>query len=402
MYASCTDRGEGRTLFNRGGMRRGLRAVTRLIGEVESTVDWLRYRRRPSGPFRIVPYRGHGTGQTLYVRGRVLQGKPIPPASEDDSAWRNLANTVRRLESDEVPAARVRARAGDVVAEAVADEEGYFEFELDTETFTRDREVWRSVELDLLDPLEEDGTGATATARVLVPPSQSSFAVISDIDDTVVKTDVTNLLRMLRLVFLTNARTRLPFEGVAAFYRALHRGEAGDTTNPIFYVSSSPWNLYDLLHEVFEVHGIPAGPLFLKDYGIAKEVLLSLGHREHKLRSIEHILEVHSSLPFVLVGDSGQQDPEIYREVVQRFPGRILTIYIREVAVSPERDEELRRIQAELQELGVEMVLTPDTVTAARHALSLGLIDELALAEVAGEKHREERRPGPIESVIKD
>src|SRR5690606_13991608 len=131
-------------------MRRGLRAVTRLIGEVESAVDWLRYRRRPAGPFRIVPYRGHGTGPTLYVRGRVLQGKPIPPAREDDSAWRNLANTVRRLESDEVPATRVRARAGEVTAEAVADEEGYFEFELDTRTFTRDREVWRSVELELL------------------------------------------------------------------------------------------------------------------------------------------------------------------------------------------------------------------------------------------------------------
>ena len=88
--------------------------------------------------------------------------------------------------------------------------------------------------------------------------------------------------------------------------------------------------------------------------------------------------------------------------MARRFPGRVLAVYIREVAASPERDEELRRIRTELEELGVEMVLAPDTVTAARHALSLGLIDELALAEVAGEKRREERRPGPIESVIKD
>lgn len=382
-------------------MRRGLRAFTRLIGEVESAVDWVRYRRRSAGPFRIVPYRGHGTTETLYVRGRVLQGKPIPPASEDDSAWRNLAHTVRRLESDEVPAARVRARAGEATAEAVADEEGYFEFELDARTFTGGREVWRSVKLDLLEPLDEEGQGATATAQVLVPPEQSSFGVISDIDDTVVKTDVTSLLRMLRLVFLTNARTRLPFEGVAAFYRALHRGDAGETTNPIFYVSSSPWNLYDLLHEVFEVHGIPAGPLFLKDYGIAKEVLLSLGHREHKLRSIEHILETHPGLPFVLVGDSGQQDPEIYLEVAQRFPGRILAIYIREVSVSEERDAELRSLRAQLGGEGVEMILVPDTVTAARHAVSIDLIDEPALQEISGEKRREEGLPGPIESAVK-
>jgi phosphatidate phosphatase APP1 len=382
-------------------MRRGLRTFTRLLGEVESAVDWVRYRRRGAGPFRIEPYRGHGTTETLHVRGRVLQGKAIPPATEDDSAWRNLANTVRRLETDEVPAARVRARAGEAAAEAVADEEGYFEFELDARTFTGGKEVWRAVKLDLLEPLNEDGHGATAVAHVLVPPEQSRFGVISDIDDTVVKTDVTSLLRMLRLVFLTNARTRLPFEGVAAFYRALHRGDAGETTNPIFYVSSSPWNLYDLLQEVFEVHGIPAGPLFLKDYGIAKEVLLSLGHREHKLRSIEHILDTHPGLPFVLVGDSGQLDPEIYREVARRYSGRILAIYIREVSVGPERDAELRAMCAELAGEGVEMLLAPDTVTAARHAVSLDLIDEPALADIAGEKRREEKRPGPIESAIK-
>lgn len=381
-------------------MRRGLRAFTRLIGEAESAVDWLRYRRRNPGPFRIVPYRGHGTGDTLYVRGRVLRGHPIPPASEDDSAWRNLANTVRRLESDEVPAARVRATAGEARAEVVADEEGYFEFSLDARTFTHGREVWRSVRLELLEPLNDDGTAATSIAKVLVPPEGSQFGVISDIDDTVVKTDVTNLLRMLRLVFLTNARTRLPFEGVSAFYRALHRGEAGESTNPIFYVSSSPWNLYDLLHEVFEVHGIPAGPLFLKDYGIAREVLFSLGHREHKLRSIEHIFETHPNLPFVLVGDSGQKDPEIYREVAELFPGRVLAIYIREVAESADRNAELEAVQEELRGMGVEMILVPDTVSAARHALSLDLIDEAALSEIAGEKRREQRRPGPIESVV--
>ena len=383
-------------------MRRGLRTFTRVLGELDSAVDWVRYRRQKGGPFRIVPYRGHGTTETLYVRGRVLRGKAIPPATEHDSAWRNLGNTIRRLETDEIPAARVLARAGDAAIEVVADEEGYFEIELDAHTFTGGREVWRSVKLELLDPLDDDGTGATAVAHVLVPPEQSRFGVISDIDDTVVKTDVTNLLRMLRLVFLTNARTRLPFEGVAAFYRALHRGDAGETTNPIFYVSSSPWNLYDLLQEVFEVHGIPTGPLFLKDYGIAKEVLLSLGHREHKLRSIEHILDTHPGLPFVLVGDSGQQDPEIYREVAARYPGRVLAIYIREVAVGPERDAELKAMRAELAGSDVEMVLAPDTVTAARHAVSLDLIDEASLPEIAGEKRREEQRPGPIESVIKD
>ena len=92
-------------------MRRGFRAIARLTSEIESAVDWVRYRKRDPGPYRIVPYRGHGTGETLWVRGRVLSGKPIPRAREDDSAWRNLAHTLRRLETDEVPGAKGKALA---------------------------------------------------------------------------------------------------------------------------------------------------------------------------------------------------------------------------------------------------------------------------------------------------
>jgi phosphatidate phosphatase APP1 len=82
----------------------------------------------------------------------------------------------------------------------------------------------------------------------------------------VLQSSVTNFLKMARMVLLGNAHTRLPFEGVAAFYRALQRGASGGEFNPIFYVSNSPWNLYDLLEDFMDVHGVPAGPLFLRDW----------------------------------------------------------------------------------------------------------------------------------------
>jgi phosphatidate phosphatase APP1 len=352
-----------------------------------------------TGPLRIVPYRGHGTREMLYLKGRVLRGAPIPAASARDSAWRNFVNTLRRLESDEVPAARVRARIGDTTADTLTDDEGYFDFELPAITPLEDREVWRAIELELLDPVGEEGA-ARATGYALVPPPEARFGVISDIDDTVVKTDVTNVLRMARLIFLTNARTRLAFEGVAAFYRALSDGEAGPRTNPVFYVSSSPWSLYELLHEVFEVHGIPEGPLVLRDYGISREMLFSASHREHKLEAIEHILATHPALRFVLLGDSGQQDPEIYAEVAARHPGRILAVYIRDVTLD-RRDAEVRAIGEALREMGVEVVFSADTLGAALHAAAQGLIDPAALEEIRGEQAREHREPGPLESVVR-
>ena len=77
---------------------------------------------------------------------------------------------------------------------------------------------------------------ATATARVLVPAARARFGVISDIDDTIVQTKVTRKVRMIVSLALSSARTRKPFPGVAAFYRALHAG-----VNPVFYVSNSPY-----------------------------------------------------------------------------------------------------------------------------------------------------------------
>ena len=71
---------------------------------------------------------------------------------------------------------------------------------------------------------------------------------------------------MAKLTLLHNAHTRLPFEGVAGFYQALQRGRDGEAYNPVFYVSNSPWNLYDLLEDFLDVHGIPRGPLLLRDW----------------------------------------------------------------------------------------------------------------------------------------
>src|SRR5690606_1902175 len=103
--------------------------------------------------------------------------------------------------------------------------------------------------------------------------------------------------------------------------------------------------------------------------------------------------------PFVLIGDSGQEDPEIYREAVRRHPGRVKAVYIRDVTPGA-RDADVRAITEERAGEGVEMVLVRDTVEAARHAAARGLIDPAALPLVRGDRARDEAAPGPIESVV--
>jgi phosphatidate phosphatase APP1 len=184
-------------------------------------------------------------------------------------------------------------------------------------------------------------------------------------------------LKMTWIVLLNNAHTRLPFEGVSAFYEALRRGKEGRVHNPIFYVSSSPWNIYDVLEDFLNVHGVPEGPLFLKDW--SPSVLGK--HRTHKLGIIRSLLRTYPDLPFVLIGDSGEEDPEIYLQAAHEYPGRIPAIYIRDVT-SGERDAQVHAIAGEARSLGTEMVLVPDTAAAAEHAASIGLIPPDAVPEI--------------------
>ncbi len=337
---------------------------------IEDRFDRLRFgiRRRAGrmSPIEILPYRGHGTRNELFLKGRVLETLGLPPPSADDSWRRNLRNMARRFLSSEVPHAHIRAHHDGQEIEAKADKEGYFDLRFGLTQPLEGDASWRQVQVELIWP--RIGSESRARGRVLVP-TRARFGVISDLDDTVLQSSVTDFLKMARVVLLGNAHTRLPFEGVAAFYRALQRGASGGEFNPIFYVSSSPWNLYDLLEDFMDLHGVPAGPLFLRDWSPTN----LRGGAEHKLRVLRTLLATYPDLPFVLIGDSGERDPEIYQKVVREHPGRISAVYIRDVTTT-ERDAVVHGISRELRDLGVEMLLTPDTVEAANHAAKRGLI----------------------------
>lgn len=329
---------------------------------IEKRFDRLRleYKLRTGRlkPVEVIPYLGYGTPGNLYLRGRVLEGRGITRADARDPVRRNLRNTARRFLSSETPGARVRVRSGGHETVVTADEKGFFEvsFELSPplaeppERSLEGETRWHPVDLELLWPRARGQTEVHARGYVLVV-SGARLGVISDLDDTVVKSRATDLLKMVWIILVNNAHTRLPFEGVADFYKALQDGTDGRQSNPIFYVSSSPWNLYDLFVDFLELNGLPAGPLLLKRWGLA-----TIGRQPaHKVEAIRTLLSTYPDLPFVLIGDSGQSDLDIYRQMVREHPGRIQAVYIREVNASESqaRAAEVHAIAKELRGLGV-------------------------------------------------
>ena len=205
-------------------------------------------------------------------------------------------------------------------------------------------------------------TGPYATPlEVRVPGPGARFGVISDIDDTILETGVQRVGHMIRQTFTGSALTRTAFPGAPDLYRDL-AAEA----NPVFYVSSSPWNLHAFLVAFLRHRGFPMGSVLLRD------LLGASAGREQKTGRIREVLDLHPQLQFVLVGDSGEKDPEIYSDIVRAYPGRILAVYIREVRLDP-GDGRVEKVSGAWDQ-DVPFVLAADSDAVRRHATGLGLL----------------------------
>ena len=352
--------------------------------EADSRFDALRrrfYQRMGvETPFTICAYMGYGalddSGNAIVkLRGRVLADPPAQPPLENESVWANLLATYRRLQNTQVPGARLQISLGGTDFETVTDSEGYYTAEFAPAQATAS--PWLAGTVRLLEPAAAQPI--TTPVHVIIPRS-ADFAVVSDIDDTILVSDATHLLRAARRLFLQSARSRLAFSGVADFYAALQRGAGPASFNPIFYLSASPWNLYDLLTDFMAFHNIPRGPILLRDF--ARQQAAPAGYAlqgelgAHKLLYIEQLLADFPRLPFVLIGDSGQMDPEVYAAVAERHRDRIRAIYIRDVDPGTQgaRDIEVQQLSRERAVRGVPMLLVDDSAAALAHAAQLGLV----------------------------
>jgi phosphatidate phosphatase APP1 len=336
----------------------------------------------------IMPYKGFGNEREVYFVARILRDRKIGPSDVFDKRWRNFQKMYKRFMTWEIPNVRVKATFYGNEVIAVSDEEGYAEFRIPVPASCTFASQWEEVQLELLDKVIPQQGKVTASNEVFLPSEHLEYGIISDIDDTIVPTGATRLWEMIKTTFLGNAYSRIPFPGVSAFYKAMEKGRDEIESNPLFYVSSSPWNLYDFLMEFLEVHHIPKGPLMLRDIGLSGEQLIAGSHYDHKLAQVEKIFEFFKDIPFILIGDSGQHDPEIYLQVIKDYPGRVKMIYIRDVQVS--RHAAMEEIQLKMQNLGVEMLLMTDTMDAARHALSKGWILKSDVIDIAETKKEEE------------
>ncbi len=262
---------------------------------------------------RSVPQDGHGRARTFYHNSRLL----LTSGEEGSVTWRvsGLEWTLR------------------------TDDDGYWE--LETNQHLPLTPGWHEIESE---------PEASSAAGLLVADPANRLGLISDLDDTILVSGVMEKGVLLKNSLTVPPERREAVPGMAELYRRLLKQNPVPEASTVFYISASPKQLTDNLRAFLRHNGFPRGVLCLKEFSEGSDAsLFDHDQKEYKLRSLEAVFRAHPRVRFVLFGDDGEQDPEIYAALRKAFPAQIEGVWIRRVDPDPKRERFAG--QADLAEL---------------------------------------------------
>ena len=246
--------------------------------------------------------------------------------------------------------------------EKVYIELGQHKFNLKRKTKRNGRfQEWLTVEDDVIQMLQEDRSNSepisfeasvthsdsTSSSQIHLLPS-NGVSIISDIDDTIKESSVTNRRELLNNTFL---REFVSVEGMAETYRRW--AEAGTSFH---YVSSSPWQLLTSLDELKSVHQFPVGTMHLRNFRLRDQLLKKvIIRRQGKRVAIQRLIENLPLRRYILIGDSGEKDVEIYRKICRKNPNSVAAVFIRELDDCPMDPERWQKLKEQLPQGACEL-----------------------------------------------
>jgi phosphatidate phosphatase APP1 len=274
---------------------------------------------------RIEPYAGYGGPGWVRLLARTLLAAPgvrardLPGAGGSAQVGSTPANTLRGWRSfatAQVAGAPLVARVGSLVHHVNTDRGGYLDVVVPSDL----EPGWHEIELTTED-------GAHAVARVHVVDPAVRLGLVSDIDDTVMVTRLPRLFVAAWNVLVRHENAREPVRGMSRLYRELLEH---DPRIPVVYLSTGAWNAAPAIGRFLRRHGFPPGPMLLTDWGPTNSGWFRSGPR-HKVTQLRRLMTELPDIQWVLVGDDGQHDPEIYAGAAQHYPDHVRAILIRQL-----------------------------------------------------------------------
>ncbi|RYY62220.1 MAG: DUF2183 domain-containing protein [Chitinophagaceae bacterium] len=313
-------------------------------------------------------YHGYGHKQDLLLYGHVLQGKPPARKKFTNNRLKNMVRLIRLFFIRPIAHVPLVLKWNDQEIQGRSEFDGFLKFEWASASSVA--AGWHEVSVHSgVAGREVSGRGG------LFVPHITQYGFISDIDDTIMISYSATIVRRLKELFSFNPLRRKLFQGVSEHYRLLSLSHTNaDAPNPFFYVSSSEWNLYDYLQDVFRNGKLPEGAFLLSQ---AKQwfQLFKTGRTKHqgKLLRVMRILDCFPNQKFILLGDNTQSDPVIYHEIARKLPERIMAVYIRNV-YAPKEAETRQLLENLERDTGVRTCFFRESSEAIDHSRSIGLI----------------------------
>ena len=304
----------------------------------------------------VIPYTGYGGDGWIRVLCRVLLARPsaVEKARSTIRGWRSFVS---------IPVAEslVTVRIGNQEFTVNADRGGVVDVDLAVDLEPGQHTI--SLQAPGSDEVE---------ARIDVVRPDARLGIVCDIDDTVMVTALPRPFLAAWNTFVLDEHARRPVPGMAVMLERLVRENPG---TPVVYLSTGAWNVAPTLDRFMSRHLYPSGTLLLTDWGPTHDRLFRSG-REHKRTSLERLAREFPRIQWVLIGDDGQHDEELYRAFVDSHPQNVAAVAIRQLS-TPEavlaggrsRGDDIVR-----SEKGPPWVWAPDGAGLAEQLVSLGFI----------------------------
>jgi phosphatidate phosphatase APP1 len=271
-------------------------------------------RRRGHTP-TVIPYAGYGASGWVRVLCRVLLTKP---STGDDVRYKKIRGW-RSFTSVPVNDIAVTIVIGQVEQRVVADRGGVVDSVLEVDL----EPGWHTI------TIRTDETESVEAPVFIVDPAVT-MGVISDVDDTVMVTALPRPFLAAWNTFVLDEHARRPVPGMAVLYERLTRAHPG---TPVFYVSTGAWNVAPTLTRFLSRNLYPPGPLLHTDWGPPHDRWFRSG-RDHKVDTLKRLAREFPDVRWLLVGDDGQHDEEIYGQFAVTHPRNVEAVAIRQLSNS--------------------------------------------------------------------
>ncbi|OMP76687.1 App1 family protein [[Flexibacter] sp. ATCC 35208] len=322
-------------------------------------LQWLGMETRP----HIRVYNGFGGAEYLEIFGHVLALGPRPVTRYSRFFLVNMFALLRLFWVRPMAGIKVMLEWDGIAVTAITEKDGFFHLQWQPARMV-EAGIY-NVQVRMVGVVDSP---VSETTGVVIIPHHTQFGCISDIDDTFLVSHSAKIVKRLQVLFTRNARTRKPFEGVVRHYQLLSH-----SNNPFFYVSSSEWNLYAYIKEFIRFNGLPDGVFLLNQLKPLRQLLKS-GQNKHKTKftRITRILKHYPDMRFILLGDDTQEDPNIYKALVDHFGTQIIAVYLRKVRNS--KAIATREVVQAMQDKGIALCYFEHSEEGIDHSRRIGLI----------------------------